>query len=175
MSSRQSSRIPTTTIALVVVVAVFGIENVTDDYQEMYHAVIAKLGDHLDDAGAWKRIPPKEIDAKDAPCKQVKLTSDPIDIESFAWLKNNPADAGRYINMGSVFIQDPEIGANVGTYRCQVKGPRKIGVWADDEFAKGIKPRIHKSALNRLEARVDGYGPDNLLDLQGAFEVEERD
>jgi 4-hydroxy-3-polyprenylbenzoate decarboxylase len=30
--------------------------------------------------------------------------------------------------MGSVFISDPEFGSNVGTYRCQIKGPRKIGV-----------------------------------------------
>ena len=54
-------------------------------------------------------------------------------------------------------------------------GPRQIGVWANDEFAKGIQPRIHKSTVNRLEARVDGYGPESLLALQGAYEVEERD
>jgi 4-hydroxy-3-polyprenylbenzoate decarboxylase len=106
----------------------FGIEEISDDYQVMYKAVIEKLGTHLDGAGAWQRIPPQEIDANNAPCKEVKLTGDAIDIEQFAWVKNNPADAGRYINMGSVFIQDPEIGSNVGTYRCQVKGPRKIGV-----------------------------------------------
>ena len=106
----------------------FGIENITDDYQAMYKAVIAKLQTHLDGAGAWKRIPPVEVAANAAPVKDVVVTGDAINIEDFAWLKNNPADAGRYINMGSVFIQDPEIGCNVGTYRCQVKGPRKIGV-----------------------------------------------
>jgi 4-hydroxy-3-polyprenylbenzoate decarboxylase len=106
----------------------FGIENITDDYQAMYKAVIAKLRTHLDSAGAWQRISPVEIAADAAPVKEVVLTGDQINIEDFAWLKNNPADAGRYINMGSVFIQDPEIGRNVGTYRCQVKGPRKIGV-----------------------------------------------
>jgi 4-hydroxy-3-polyprenylbenzoate decarboxylase len=106
----------------------FGVENITDDYQAMYRAVMDAMEARLDDGGVWRQIPPVTIAAGKAPCKEVILTGDDIDIERFAWLKSNPADAGRYINMGSVFIQDPEIGSNVGTYRCQVKGPRKIGV-----------------------------------------------
>ncbi|HHQ14806.1 MAG TPA: UbiD family decarboxylase [Chromatiales bacterium] len=106
----------------------FGITDIVDDQHRMYRAVIDALMDRLDEAGMWRRIPPVEVDASQAPCKEVLLTGEQIDIESFAWLKSNPADAGRYINMGSVFIQDPELGSNVGTYRCQVKGPRKIGV-----------------------------------------------
>jgi len=106
----------------------FGVQDISDDYQAMYKAVIARLENHLDSGGGWKKIPPVEVPAARAPCKEVVLTGDAIDIEQFAWVKNNPADAGRYVNMGSVFIQDPEIGSNVGTYRCQVKGPAKLGV-----------------------------------------------
>jgi 4-hydroxy-3-polyprenylbenzoate decarboxylase len=106
----------------------FGIENITDDYQAMYKAVMEKLESHLDSGGGWKKISPVEVTADKSPCKDIVLTGDAIDIEQFAWVKNNPADAGRYVNMGSVFIQDPEIGSNVGTYRCQVKGPKKLGV-----------------------------------------------
>jgi 4-hydroxy-3-polyprenylbenzoate decarboxylase len=106
----------------------FGIPDITDDYQAMYRAVIGKLESHLDSGGGWKKIAPVEISSAQSPCKDVVLTGDAIDIEQFAWVKNNPADAGRYVNMGSVFIQDPDIGSNVGTYRCQVKGPAKIGV-----------------------------------------------
>jgi hypothetical protein len=54
-------------------------------------------------------------------------------------------------------------------------GPREIGVRVDDKFAKGHKPRIHKSAISRMEGRIDGYSPENLQELQGAYEVEERD
>lgn len=108
---------------------VFGVENVSQDQEEMYWAVMDKLFGRLDSGGRWQRIPPVEIsNAADAPCKQVTLTGDEIDIEQFAWLQNNPADAGRYINMGAVFVDDPEFGSNVGTYRCQVQGPRQIGV-----------------------------------------------
>jgi len=106
----------------------FGVGNVTDDYQAMYRAVLDALESRLDGGGNWPRIAPAEVPADRAPCKEVVLSGDAIDIEAFPWLQNNPADAGRYINMGSVFIQDPGVGRNVGTYRCQVKGPRKIGV-----------------------------------------------
>jgi 4-hydroxy-3-polyprenylbenzoate decarboxylase len=67
-------------------------------------------------------------DARAAPCKEVVSVGDAVDLERYAWLKNNPADAGRYVNMGAVFIQDPAIGSNVGTYRCQVKGPRRMAI-----------------------------------------------
>lgn len=106
----------------------FGVADITRDQKAMYRAVVDRLLQRLDSGGAWQRIPPAEVAAADAPCKQVVLTGDAIDIEQFAWLKNNPGDAGRYINMGSVFIADPEFGSNVGTYRCQVKGPQRIGV-----------------------------------------------
>ena len=82
---------------------------------------------HLDGAGAWQRIAPQEIAAQDAPCKEVRLTGDDIDITKFAFVKTNPADGGdygRYVNTGSVFMDDPELGYNFGTYRCQIKGPR---------------------------------------------------
>ena len=108
---------------------VFGVEKVSQDQEEMYWAVMNALFGRLDSGGNWLRIPPVEIsNAAAAPCKQVIVTGDDIDIEQFAWLKNNPADAGRYINMGAVFIEDPEYGSNVGTYRCQVQGPRQIGM-----------------------------------------------
>lgn len=107
----------------------FGVSPLTDDYQQMYRAVIDALRGRLDVAGNWRRIPPVEVsDHRKAPCKEVVLRGEAIDLEKFAWLRNNPADAGRYVNMGAVFIQDPQIGSNVGTYRCQVKGPRKMAI-----------------------------------------------
>lgn len=107
----------------------FGVENVTDDYQQMYRAVLEALRTRLDTSGRWQRIAPVEVDdPRQAPCKEVVLTGDAIDLEQFAWLQNNPADGGRYINMGAVFIQDPVIGRNVGTYRCQVKGARRMAI-----------------------------------------------
>lgn len=107
----------------------FGVRDLSDDVPAMYRAVMEELRKRLDTARNWIRVPPVEItNSGSAPCKEVILTGDAIDLEKFAWLKNNPADAGRYVNMGSTIIQDPELGTNVGTYRCQIKGPRKMAI-----------------------------------------------
>ncbi len=105
---------------------VYGVEKITDDQKEMYRALMEKMSEKVDEGGNWKRIKPVVVDKSKAPCKEVILTGDNIDITKFPWFKNNPADAGRYINTGANFIEDPQLGRNVGTYRCQVKGPKKI-------------------------------------------------
>lgn len=68
------------------------------------------------------------VPAEQVPCKEVVLTGDQVDILRFPFIQSNPADAGRYVNTGNVLLVDPEHGRNVATYRCQVKGPRKLGV-----------------------------------------------
>ena len=106
----------------------FGIECAADDPEEHYRAVLDKLVRMADSEGQWRKIAPKEIAKADAPCKEVVLLGEQVDIEALHWLKGNPADAGRYVNSGSVVMSDPELGTNVGTYRCQVKGKRKLGI-----------------------------------------------
>ena len=69
-----------------------------------------------------------EIDAANAPSKEVVLNEDEIDILSFPFIQTNPADNGRFINTGNLITIDPDGGRNVGTYRMQIKGPRKIGI-----------------------------------------------
>lgn len=107
----------------------FGVPEITADYQQMYHAVLKEMEKRLDPSGGWRRIPPVEVrDPRTAPCKEVVLKGDAIDIGQFAWLKNNPADAGRYVNITSVIMDDPEFGKNTGTYRCQVRDARRISI-----------------------------------------------
>ena len=105
-----------------------GIEQITDDQPAMYRAALEKVISMADKNGQWRTIEPVEIDRDRAPCKEVRLSGDEIDLLEFPWLQSNPADAGRYINTGNVITYDPEHGRNSGTYRCQLKGPRKIGV-----------------------------------------------
>ena len=105
-----------------------GIEQITDDQPAMYRAALEKVSKMADKNGQWRTIEPIEIDRDRAPCKEVRLSGDEIDLLEFPWLQSNPADAGRYINTGNVITYGPEHGRNSGTYRCQLKGPRKIGV-----------------------------------------------
>jgi len=78
--------------------------------------------------GTYPLIPPVEVTAAQAPCKEVILRGDDVDLTVFPFIKCNPADAGRYINTGVVFTHDAKRGTNFGTYRCHLRGPREIGV-----------------------------------------------
>ncbi|WP_101757101.1 UbiD family decarboxylase [Oceanicoccus sp. KOV_DT_Chl] len=76
--------------------------------------------------GDYPQIPPVQVAREQAPCKEITLTGDEIDITNFAFIQGNPGDAGRYINTASCFTYDPEWQQNFGTYRCQIISARKI-------------------------------------------------
>ncbi len=107
---------------------VFGQPLDFDDPKKSYRAAKAHLLRMLEqNKGAYPEIPPVEVPRETAPCKQVILRGDDIDVTKFAFIQTNPADAGRYVNTASHFMWDPEMGGNFGTYRCQVRGPRLLG------------------------------------------------
>jgi len=107
----------------------FGLEPVRNDGPATY----ARARKHLDgllaeSGGQYPTIAPVEIKRSKALCKQVILSGDDIDVMAFPFFQNNPGDSGRFINTASVFTHDPEMGLNIGTYRCELKGPRHIAV-----------------------------------------------
>jgi len=105
---------------------VFGVEPVMNDGVQTYRNAMAHLKDMLVD-GEYPQIPPVAVAPKDAPCKDVVLTGDDIDLTKYAFIQSNPADSRRYINTGSTFTDGPVIGKNFGTYRCELRGPRLLG------------------------------------------------
>lgn len=101
--------------------------------------------------GGYTLIEPHEVTKKDAPVKQVKLAGNDVDVTAFPFFRGNPGDGGPYINTASVFTKDPELGVNLGTYRCQVKGPRKIMV----NFESGQTGiRMVNAARERGETKI---------------------
>jgi UbiD family decarboxylase len=96
--------------------------------EALAYAAREHLAARLGSDGRWPRIPPVTVEPGSAPVKEVTLTGDDADLTKFAWIQTNPGDAGAYITAGTVFMEDPELGRNVATYRCQVKGPRRLGV-----------------------------------------------
>ena len=107
----------------------FGMEPVAHDNSATWHRARAHLDALLQQAdGQYPTIAPVEVSANAAPCKEVALEGDAINILSFPFLQNNPGDSGRFINTTSVITSDPEMGINFGTYRCELKGPRHIAV-----------------------------------------------
>ena len=105
----------------------FGLEPVKGDSRQSYRKALAYTRDLLV-KGKFPEIAPVEVTSEAALCKQVIETGDDIDITKFAFITSNPADGGRYVNTGSVFTSDPEMGVNYGTYRCQIRGPKVLGV-----------------------------------------------
>jgi 4-hydroxy-3-polyprenylbenzoate decarboxylase len=104
------------------------VPGVTSESRALYHRTREHLGSILGADGRWPKIPPIEIDQAQAPVREVVAVGDAADLRRFPWLQTNPGDAGPYITAGTVFMQDEELGRNVATYRCQVKGPRRLGV-----------------------------------------------
>ncbi|RMF99307.1 MAG: UbiD family decarboxylase, partial [Gammaproteobacteria bacterium] len=110
----------------------FGIGDVDGSQREIFRRAFDRLNELLDaNDGRWPVLPPLEVDAASAPCKAERRFGDAVDLRDFAWIQTNPADAGRYITAASVIVEDPELGRNVGTYRCQIKGPRRLGINAE--------------------------------------------
>ncbi len=100
-----------------------------DEPRKSYRAARDYLADILrKNNGVYPEIPPVVMAREQAPCKQVVLRGDDIDVTKFPFIQTNPADAGRYVNTGSHFMVDPVMGPNYGTYRCQIRGPRQLGV-----------------------------------------------
>ena len=139
----------------------FGVEPVIKDPRATYR----KAMDHLQSRlvqGSFPLIDPIEVEPGKALCKEVVLKGDQVDLTKFAFIKSNPADAGRYITTASVFTQDPEMGPNYGTYRCQLRGPRLVGVNPEPnqtgwKHLMAAKERGEKTAKVALVLGQDPY------------------
>ena len=108
---------------------IWGLEVSPGEYEANYRRAKAYMREVFSSNGdAWPYLAPEKVAANQAPVKEVVLRGDDIDLRRYAFVQTNPADGGRYINSGSVVTEDPELGKNLGTYRCQIKGPRKIAL-----------------------------------------------
>jgi len=106
----------------------FGLDTEPLEYYDSYREVKALMKEMLvANKGRYPQIPPNIVERDQAPCKEVTLEGDDIDLTKFGFLKTNPHDNGRYVNTASIFTTDPDMGDNYGTYRCALRGPRKLG------------------------------------------------
>jgi 4-hydroxy-3-polyprenylbenzoate decarboxylase len=101
---------------------------------------------------------PKTIDAKKAPCKEVILRGDDIDVLKFPVLQTWPGDGGRFITLPCVVTRDPRSGKrNLGMYRMQVYDGQTTGMhWQRQKVAA-------EHARDRMRAAT--------LDTAGAVEI----
>jgi 4-hydroxy-3-polyprenylbenzoate decarboxylase len=106
----------------------FGLDPAGYSGRNAFRMALDHLAGRAGEDAQWQTVEPRVISAQDAPCKEIIRVGDDVDLLDFPFIQSNPADGGRYINTGNVVLQHPTYGRNVGTYRCQIKGPRKIAV-----------------------------------------------
>jgi UbiD family decarboxylase len=156
-----------------------GIMPVKGSPQQSYKNALEKLDNHISHNDKWEAIEPIEIKASKAPCKEIKILGDDINLHNFPFIQTNPADGGCYINMGNVILKDKDLGRNIGTYRCQIKNSKKISLnpqvnqdgW---RFLMNMKERGEKTAdvaivlgtdpitFSLSGSKVAQYGEDEL-------------
>jgi 4-hydroxy-3-polyprenylbenzoate decarboxylase len=93
--------------------------------------------DALGKVAQLRSVPPKHV--KSAPCQQIVLTDDQVDLDALPALHTWPHDGGAFFNLGLTHTKHPETGArNLGLYRLQRHDARTIGMhW-----------QIHKDSTN---------------------------
>jgi 4-hydroxy-3-polyprenylbenzoate decarboxylase len=92
---------------------------------------------------------PKTIDARKAPCKEVVLLGDDVDVLKFPVLQTWPQDGGRFITLPCVVTRDPKSGKrNVGMYRMQVYDGKTTGMhWRRQKVAaEHMRDRLRAEA-----------------------------
>ncbi|MDQ2926310.1 MAG: UbiD family decarboxylase [Acidobacteriota bacterium] len=96
-------------------------------------------------------------DAKNAPCKEVILRGDEIDVLKFPVLQTWPQDGGRFITLPCVVTRDPKSGKrNVGMYRMQVYDGKTTGMhWQRQKVAAEHFRERMRSAAEDASGAVD--------------------
>jgi 4-hydroxy-3-polyprenylbenzoate decarboxylase len=100
---------------------------------------------------------PKIVSAKDAPCKEVILRGDGIDLTKFPIVTTWPEDGGPFLTLPNVITKDPNSGKrNVGMYRMQVYDGQTTGMhWQRQKnAAEHLRERL-RNAAGTKEGAVD--------------------
>jgi 4-hydroxy-3-polyprenylbenzoate decarboxylase len=98
---------------------------------------------------------PKLIEARKAPCKEVILRGDDVDLSRFPVVTTWPGDAGPFITLPCVVTKDPRTGKrNVGMYRMQVYDNKTTGMhWQRQKVAaEHFRDRMRATAENAAGA-----------------------
>jgi 4-hydroxy-3-polyprenylbenzoate decarboxylase len=97
---------------------------------------------------------PKVI--QNAPCQEIVLTGEDIDLFELPILKCWPDDAGRFITLPLVITRDPDVGSrNVGIYRMQVFDKKTTGMhWQTHKVGAQHERSGKDKGIGRLEVAV---------------------
>ena len=108
----------------------------------------------LGDLAGIARAQPKTVSR--APCQEVVVVGDDVDVNTLPALKCWPLDAGRFITLPLVISRDPVTGRrNVGTYRMQVYDARTTGMhWQTHKVGAHHYRTSEEAGMERLDVAV---------------------
>ena len=108
----------------------------------------------LGDLVGLARAQPKTVSR--APCQEVVISGDDVDLNMLPVLKCWPMDAGRFITLPLVISRDPESGRrNVGTYRMQIYDGRTTGMhWQTHKVGAHHYRESEAQSRDRLDVAV---------------------
>jgi 4-hydroxy-3-polyprenylbenzoate decarboxylase len=88
---------------------------------------IGGLRDALGKAASLRTVPPRKV--RSAPCQEVIVRGDDVDLSILPGVKSWPDDGGVFLNLGLTHTKHPETGArNLGMYRLQQQDPRTVSL-----------------------------------------------
>jgi 2,5-furandicarboxylate decarboxylase 1 len=82
----------------------------------------------------------------DAPCQEVAVTGDAVDLTRLPIPFMHEKDGGPYISAGVAFAADPELGPNAGCYRLMFRTRRELAI---DLFTASDLRRYYAAALEK--------------------------
>jgi 4-hydroxy-3-polyprenylbenzoate decarboxylase len=98
-----------------------------------------------------KKLWAKPSLVKKAPCKEVILTGDKVDLTKFPILKWHPLDGGPYITLPIVITKDDKFGVNAAIYRMMVHDKNTTGIMCN--ILQDIGIHLGR-AMNKNEERM---------------------
>jgi 4-hydroxy-3-polyprenylbenzoate decarboxylase len=118
------------------------------------------FGRELADVGAaWRQAidaPVEPRETTNAPCQDVVIEGNALDqpgqgLDALPVPISTPGwDNGPYLSAGHFITKDPDSGVqNLGTYRAQIKAPRRLGMNASVDFLQGIHLHWQKYKARR--------------------------
>lgn len=124
-------------------------------------------------AGVKKALPllPRRVKGRNAPCKEVILTGDDVDLTRFPLIKCWPQDGGLYATYPLVISRDPENGSlNLGIYRMMLLGKNRMCMhWLPQKH--GFQHYAKYERLGREMPVVVAFGGDPALEVGGVFQL----
>lgn len=138
--------------------------------QENFLAIRNAIADALEHKERWK----KPVVVDNAPCQEVVITGDDVDLYKIPVFKWSPLDGGPYITLTNVITKDmvnANYGQNTGMYRVMIHEKNKTGVMCCATQDIGIHvARARAAGLKKMPLAI-ALGGDPVVNIMSTTKM----